>query len=195
MNEKQQLRKQMLTYRENLEKRVVKRASAHVCRQLVQLSEYIEAEKILFYMAIRNEIDLLDAMKMAWKDQKQVLLPRVKGTWMECIEVKQLDQLKKGTFGIPEPTDGPIVRPDQLDLVVVPGIAFDVQGYRLGYGGGYYDRLFARYPSLTRIGVLEHGQLVATVHPESHDQPMHILITSQQILRVNRDDSTNGSMI
>ena len=54
---------------------------------------------------------------------------------------------------------------------------------------------FLSYPSLKRIGVLEHGQLVATVYPESHDQPMHLLITSQQILRVNRDDSTNGSMI
>ena len=185
MNPKDQLRKQMLSYRERLPKKVVEEASAKVCDQLVQLREYEQAEKILFYMAIRNEINLLQAIKRSWKDGKSVILPRVQGTTMECIEVDDFKQLQKGKFGILEPAKGKTVDPSQLDLVIVPGVAFDLQGYRIGYGGGYYDRLFTQYPSLKRIGVLEHGQLVTTVYPEAHDQPMHWLITSKQLFPNN----------
>lgn len=184
MKSKQKLRKQMLQYRKSLSKKAVARASARVCQKLIQLDEYRQAKTILFYMAVRNEIDVLQAIWQAWQDGKSVVLPRVKGSMIECILVEQLAQLQKGTFGILEPKNGKNVDPQQLDLVIVPGVAFDVQGYRLGYGGGYYDRLFSQYPSLKRIGVLEHGQLVTTVYPEAHDQKMDVLITSEQIFRI-----------
>ena len=95
-------------------------------------------------MAIQNEIDLLDAMKMRGKIENRCFFLELMVLGWNVFEVKQHDQLQKGTFGIPEPRWEKSFDPDQLDLVVVPGIAFDVQGYRLGYGGGYYDRLFSQ---------------------------------------------------
>lgn len=187
MNEKQRLRKQMLAYRERLSREQIKIASARICCQLVRLPEYRQAEKILFYMAIKNEVDVAWAMETAWKEGKRVILPRVNKQKMECLEVGRQDELQKGTFGILEPKSGKAMNPERIDLVIVPGIAFDLQGFRLGYGGGYYDRLFAEYPHLKRVGVLEHGQLVPTVYPESHDQPLHRLVTSQKIHQIKRE--------
>lgn len=188
MNQKQQLRKEMLAYREQLPKEQIQSASAQVCRQLVELPQYQQAKKILFYMAIKNEIDLMPLMEQAWLERRQVILPRVNGKVLECVQVDKQDALQKSSFGIPEPKTGKMIDPGQIDLVLVPGIAFDVQGYRLGFGAGHYDRLFSQYPHLKRVGILEHGQLVPTIYPEPHDQSMHLLVTSQQVLTIKEND-------
>jgi 5-formyltetrahydrofolate cyclo-ligase len=72
------------------------------------------------------------------------------------------------------------VRPEEIDLIIVPGVAFDRQGFRLGYGGGYYDRFLVRASRAVRIGVAYPEQLVETVWPEGHDQKLHMLVTPHE---------------
>lgn len=189
MNLKQNLRKQLLTYRLSLSREQLEVASAQVCSKLIQSKEYDRANQILFYMATKNEINLSAAIERAWSDRKKVLLPRVKGQTIECIPFEPNDELQTGSFGILEPINEPNVNPREIDLVLVPGIAFDVKGYRIGYGGGYYDRFFSQYNQLQRVGILEHGQLVPTVYPEPHDQPLHLLITSKQIIKSKKGEN------
>ncbi len=188
MENKQKLRQKMIAYREQLSREWIERASARICHQLIQLPAFRHAKTILFYMAIKNEVDVSQAMRVAWQEGKRVVLPRVNGSNMDCLEVNPQDELQKGNWGIPEPKNGKVIDPDQSDWVIVPGVAFDRKGYRLGYGGGYYDRFFSKYPHLQRVGVLEHGQLVPTVYPESHDQPLQQLVTSQQVFQIQKSD-------
>ncbi|SFJ72903.1 5-formyltetrahydrofolate cyclo-ligase [Thermoflavimicrobium dichotomicum] len=185
MNQKKELREQMILRRKLLSPSYMAESSQRISKNLTQASFYIHADMILFYMAFRNEVNVGLAMEEAWKTGKKVVLPRVnpKERTMSCYQVESFAELKPGSYGILEPPADPEkeVHPAELSLVVVPGVAFDHQGYRLGYGGGYYDRFFSQYPSCLRVGVAYPEQIVETVYPESHDQPLNYLVTSQGI--------------
>ncbi|HDH96432.1 MAG TPA: 5-formyltetrahydrofolate cyclo-ligase [Proteobacteria bacterium] len=94
--------------------------------------------------------------------------------------------LAPGAFGIPEPRGAelPEVDEDEIELVVTPGAAFDMLGYRLGYGGGFYDRLFAQIrPDCLKVGIAFSFQLVDSVPHEPTDVPVDIVVTDQHIIR------------
>lgn len=184
MNRKAKLRKQQLMERMNLSKTYCDDTSIKICNNLLQLHEFRKSQKILFYMPIRNEVDLTYAIEQSWEEGKATLLPVIqrKAKKMTCVQFQDWSELAKGTYGILEPIHHHrMMDPKLIDVVIVPGVAFDLHGYRLGYGGGYYDRFFTHYPEPVRIGVAYPEQLVPTVYPELHDQPLHILVTSDRI--------------
>lgn len=192
-NLKQQLRKQKKEYRKQLTATYCQIHAERICTKLVQLSIYRKARSILFYMSIQKEVDMKQAIEQAWRDKKQVLLPRVdqENQCLQVIQVKHWSQLETGAYGIQEPHQSlKRMDPSQIDLVIVPGVAFDVKGYRLGYGGGYYDRFFARFPRLQRMGVAYPEQVVPTVYPEPHDQRLHFLLTSEKCYSYEKRDWT-----
>ncbi len=183
MNNKQKLRQHMIQKRKQLSTQYIKQSSERICENLQHNFFYRRSGKILFYMSFNNEVDLRPAIEKAWDEGKQVVLPRVNARkkTMDCYRVTSFAQLVLSKYGILEPVveEAKRVDPALLDVVIVPAVAFDKQGYRLGYGGGYYDRFFSRYGDCTRIGVAYPEQIVDTVYPESHDQKVHFIITSQ----------------
>ncbi|AUS07708.1 5-formyltetrahydrofolate cyclo-ligase [Laceyella sacchari] len=182
MSNKETLRKRQLERRNQLAPEYMKESSERICQRLIDHPVFQQSTMIGFYMPFRNEVDVQMAMETALQQGKRVALPKVirETRRMSWYEVSSLQECVAGAYGIFEP---PAILERQvadtrLEAVIVPGVAFDLAGYRLGYGGGYYDRLFERQAKAWRIGVAFEEQIVPTVYPEPHDQPLHLLISS-----------------
>ncbi len=113
---------------------------------------------------------------------------------MTAREILDLNGLAAGAMGIPEPAGlPPVIRKEDIDLVIVPGLAFDKAGYRLGYGGGYYDRYLSGL-SLRTIGLCPEQRLLSDIPRETHDQKVQMLITETRILRVHGPHANIGGI-
>ncbi|WP_124726485.1 5-formyltetrahydrofolate cyclo-ligase [Staphylospora marina] len=189
MEQKKELRRRMLEIRLNMPEPLRERESAEICRRLTESDVYRAADSVLFYMPFRGEVDVKPAILHAWQSGKTVLLPRVQTATrrMRAFRVNGWDDLEKGAYGIPEPKEDPdgMWPPERIDLVVTPGVAFDRKGYRLGYGGGYYDRFLQGLNHPVRIGVCFREQMVDTVFPEPHDQRMRWIVTPDDWLTID----------
>lgn len=157
--------------------------------RLVEHPLFKKANVILFYVSVRGEVDTVEAIRQSlaiWK--KRVVVPKVtKDKRLELFEIKSLSELKPGAFGIFEPdvSPGREVLAEELDLAIIPGIAFDERGHRVGYGHGYYDRLLKRIFAPT-IGLAYEDQLVTAIPEESHDVPVQIVITEQRTIECKK---------
>ena len=135
MTDKNELRKKAKNIRKNLD---MKKISADLCNLVRQNKIYIEAKNVMLFYPTEFEVDLREL----FDDNKKFYLPKVDGE--ELLVCPYCRELKKSSFGICEPCSNP-VSPDILDLVIVPALMCDENGYRLGYGGGFYDRFIKKY--------------------------------------------------
>ena len=134
----------------------------------------------MFYHALSDEVDTRPLIRQ-WGMHKRVILPVVKGNDLELRLYTGENNLEIGAFHISEPIGEPFIDYTGIDLVIVPGIAFDRQGNRLGRGGGYYDRLLSQLPpNVYKIGICFPYQLVDTVPTEPFDIRMDEIITSPE---------------
>lgn len=174
--QKKELRTLMTQKRRILSTQDVAHFSQDVIEQIKQNSLFQSAKTVMLYYPIQNEIDLLVLYELY--PEKTFFLPV---THRKSIEVRQYtgkDNLKKGKFNIPEPIGE--AYSGKIDLVFVPGVAFDRQGYRLGRGGGYYDRFLSSLRHTMRIGVGYHFQLVHKIPRNRHDQKMDSVILGER---------------
>lgn len=140
---------------------------------------------MLLYAAVGQEVDLGGLLATLRATETRTLFPRVRGQRLELVAAAELNVLEVGFRGVREPV-GPTVDPEVVDVALIPGVAFDPRGGRLGSGGGHYDRLLARLPDATlRIGVGFTCQMVPRVPREPHDQAMHLLVTERILHRVD----------
>ena len=145
-----------------------------------------EKGPIAVYLASKDEIDLTDFISAALSFGCVLVAPRWNGTEYELVRIENLDSLVKGPHGILEPPAGPVIRPEDVRAWLVPGLAFTKNGGRLGYGGGWYDRLLCKVPKrVPKIGIAYTFQLVDELPTEPHD----IRLTSV----VSCDDSGIGA--
>ncbi|MGD2148433.1 MAG: 5-formyltetrahydrofolate cyclo-ligase [Anaerolineae bacterium] len=178
--DKLELRARFCTTRECLEARHVTDASAAICRRLARMTVVQEAGKILTYLAFRNEPDLaalVDVLPgIAW------IVPRIDREGL-VLHRYDPDSLLRHAYGMLEPLpSAPVVEPAELDVVLVPGVSFDRQGGRLGFGGGFYDRLLIR-TSAVRIGITYDACLADALPCDAHDQRMDWVVTPSQAIR------------
>jgi len=165
--------------------------SRRIRENLFSLPEFRCARTIAFYVSkdeakeVRTQEMILEALKTG----KRVVVPFVTGDSMEFSEISGLSDLSPGTFGIQEPRPE-IRRPvplKEIDLVIVPGVAFDMSGGRIGYGRGFYDRFLRRFlserPDARLIGLAFEAQIVEKVERKSSDVPVHILVTEERVVR------------
>ncbi len=156
MNSKQELRRLI-------------RAS-HPLTKLSRHPRLADAHIVLLYSALPDEVPTLPLLNRLSTEGKTVLLPRVvSDTDMELRRYTGPNDLEQGAFGIMEPTGELFTDYDDIDVAVVPGMAFDREGHRLGRGKGYYDRFLARLPHTYKIGVCFPFQLVDLVPADAHD--------------------------
>lgn len=184
---KKELRKRIQSLRNNLplEQRVKK--SKIIVEKLSKTEEYIGAKNILIYFPFRSEIDTTAIIKDALAKGKRVILPRVANGGLELYFVKDLSkQLEKGSFGIMEPIPSlcELATPEQVDLAIIPGVAFDANLNRLGYGGGFYDRLSEDLPSGTKkIALSFEIQMVQGIPTTDEDKKIDMIITERKIYK------------
>lgn len=183
---KQSLRSELLRRRSLLTREESQLVSQQICEQLTKWKIYHDSAVIAVYAAFRGEVDISCLVEEAWKQGKRVVYPKAypKTKTMEFYEVQNFSELRKGAYGILEPIAHKEreVNPHQIYLALVPGVGFDFQGYRLGYGAGYYDRFFMEFPNIIRVGISAPEQFVQTVYPEAHDCKMDYICTSKQLL-------------
>jgi 5-formyltetrahydrofolate cyclo-ligase len=169
--------------------------SAAVGERLLELDEWREARVIGLYAPLRCEVDILPLAEEALARGKQVAFPRANppSATLSFCRVQSLGELSPGAYGIPEPPDVAARRVtlEEMDLLLVPGLAFDFEGQRLGFGGGYYDRLLSergRGGEPYAIGVAFECQVLSALPVAPHDRPVDALVTEVRI-RVARSRS------
>ena len=175
---KDELRHALRARRRALSSDEQRRASLAVYERVRAFAPYREARSVMAYMACRGELDLSPVIADVLARGKTLLLPRCEAPGlMTARRVTDLSQLVSGAYGLMEPAQCcAVFPPEEIDLVFVPGTAFDASGGRLGQGGGYYDRFLARTGAL-RTGVCHDFALTACVPAQAHDVRMDCILT------------------
>ncbi len=183
---KEELRRRIRAVRGALPASARAARSARVAERVLALPEVAEARCVAGFVAIRGEVDPRAILQALAEAGARVCLPRVdpeRGT-LTLHEWAPGAALRPGAFGVPEPpADAPDVSPQDVDLAIVPGLAFDPRGHRVGYGKGYYDRLLAAMPSARTVAVGYDFQLVPEVPNLPHDVPVAAVVTDARTLR------------
>ena len=179
VSDKQLLRLHYKAQRRNMTLTDVHHKSQIIIDKLISLPEFLHSDVCLLYMPIHKEVDVTSLLQSG----KKIVLPAVREGNLQLYSITSDSDLQQGAYGILEPReDCPLISPSEIQLAIIPALAFDVQGYRLGYGKGYYDKLL---PQITarKIGVAYEFQIMEQVQfpRETHDRPVEMIITEEQV--------------
>lgn len=183
---KNKLRKKMLAIRENQDAVEAKIKSFQIQKNLLSSEEFKNAKTIMLYASIKNEVQTSYLIEEALKNKKRVVLPvtDTKNNKLLLSELQNIKHLHAGAFDIPEPKKEfvKLVKEKEIDLIVVPGVAFNKDGCRVGYGKGYYDKLLAKLKDVKKVGLAFELQLTNNTFKEEHDVPLDKIITEERII-------------
>ncbi len=172
--EKTHIRKKINTMRRMLSEAERLSAAEEVFSRLEQTAAFLMADKVLMYHSLPDELSTHSFLRK-WGSRKHFFLPRVNGVNLDILPYEE-SRLELGSFHIEEPTGHDTVDPSEIELIVVPAVAYDRRGNRLGRGKGFYDRLLGDVKA-TKIGVGYEFQLLDELPAEPHDVPMDMIIT------------------
>ena len=148
-----------------------------IMRRVELLPRFVEAQTVLLYWSMDDEVQTHDFVDR-WHLKKRILLPCVDGDELRLRTYSGSDSMVAGEqFGIGEPTGEEFVDYDRIDLIIVPGVAFDRNGNRMGRGRGFYDRLLQQTPHAYKIGVAFDFQMREQIPVEPHDIPMDKVVS------------------
>lgn len=187
---KARLRKEVLAKRRNLDE--IEKNNHNMCikNHLFSWTGYKNASIIMIYLSMPDEPQTDAIITDALDRKKTVCVPRMLSTYglMEAVELRNLNHLVKSRLGIREPNPNEVlaVEPDSIDLVIVPGVAFDPTGNRIGMGAGYYDRFLMQAPRAIRLGLAWRFQVKPRISVETHDIKMHYLLTETGLLQCTK---------
>ena len=169
--DKKELRKTVRKERESLSVEYIEEYSKRVSEIFLESGEYKNSSVVMSYMSIKNEVDTSIINKRVLEDGKTLLIPRINDAdEVEAVEIGLGSELQtSGKYGIPELSKGEAYPKSGIDLVIVPGVAFDENGNRIGFGKGYYDR-FLKGSSAKRVAVVYPFQLTESIEAEEHDE-------------------------
>ena len=178
---KQRLREKIKSQRRSLPAAVKEGRDRRVRNHMLRLRQYQSASTVLAYMSTTIEVDTRSILEDALKKGKRVALPRcVPGTrLMEFYYIRSFDELEKGAYGILEPCAAcEPCRDFQGSICIVPALCYDRSGYRLGYGGGYYDRFLSGYPGI-KIGIIYAQNLCRALTHGKFDQHVDLVVSDR----------------
>ena len=157
------------------EEEIVARSEA-LAQQFYASEAYKNAKTIYGYMPYNQEVRTIPMMEQALKDGKRVAIPKCYGDTMKFIFIDDLSKVEKGYANIPEPIADEPVADDTTALVLMPGLAFDPQGHRCGYGGGFYDKFLAAEPNHPTLALCYEFQMLPHLETEAHDIPVDYVL-------------------
>jgi 5-formyltetrahydrofolate cyclo-ligase len=183
---KKEIRSTILKKRNSMLFSEVLEKSERIKEQVFQMDEFKEAKTILFYVSYNNEVFTHEMIKESLEIKKQVVVPKtvINKRTILCSSLTKWDDLLAGAYNILEPRQECLneVSPESIDLIIIPGIAFDCQGSRIGYGMGYYDRLLEKKMNTHRLGLAFEFQIVENIPTESHDVKVEKIVTEERII-------------
>ena len=170
------LRKQIREKKRAMTPEEITAASEKLTANFLATDLYRQAKTIYGYLPYNQEVRTVPILEQALADGKRVAVPKVYGDEMKFIYLPDLTQVAKGYSGIPEPVaDGP-VGDDPTALVLMPGLAFDKEGHRIGYGGGFYDKFLALEPNHPTVALCYGFQILRELPVEDFDVPVDLVL-------------------
>lgn len=179
METKKEIRKKIFAARKACTNEQVDSWSRDITGRVVSLPAFCQAQRILVYADYNHEVVTRYLIEEAWRSGKEVAVPKVVGKDMVFYKLTDFSQLEPGYFGIPEPSEGEIVEWSQA-LMIMPGVAFDRENHRVGYGGGFYDRYLEKHPEIKRVAVAFSFQILEEVPTEPTDICPQIIVTEKE---------------
>lgn len=181
---KGKLREVLIKKRLSLSKAEIKKKSQLIKQNLFSLKLYQKANCVMFYLSLPAEVSTDEMITESLNKGKRVVVPAVQGKDLIPCLLTQLNQTQVKNFGIREPLDLNPVSKKQLELVIVPGCGFDSQGYRLGFGQGYYDRFLRDLKSkIPLVGLAFELQVLKKIPHEKEDVPLDFIVTEKKAYR------------
>lgn len=150
-------------------------------KQLLSDENYKSAKSLFIYVSFGNEVRTYGVIMNAKKTGKKVYIPKIVGGEMKAVEC-DLKCLMPNKFGVMEPSTYNIADAKNIDICITPGVVFDCDKNRIGYGRGYYDRFFDKYPDIYKIGLAYDIQVVKEIETQPHDIKMDKIITEKRII-------------
>jgi len=151
-------------------------ASEKLGQMLLKTEQYRRAKTIYGYLPYNQEVRTVPILERAIRDGKRVAVPKVYGDEMRFLYLEDLTQVEKSSMGIPEPVADEPVADDPEALVLMPGLAFDKQGNRIGYGGGFYDKFLEKEPNHPTVALCYAFQMVEQLQTQEHDVPVDLVL-------------------
>ena len=173
---KQQLRQAIRQRKRAMTQEEIEDRSRSLCEKFLKSDDYRCCTCLYGYLPYNQEVRTWPILHQALADGKQVAVPKVYGDEMKFIYLTDLTQVATGYAGIPEPIADDPVAEQQDALVLMPGLAFDPQGHRIGYGGGFYDKFLSREPKHPTVALCYEFQMVDHLETEQFDIPVDTVI-------------------
>ena len=174
--DKKELRRSIREQKRAMTEEEILRRSQALGKLFVQSKAYQDAKTIYGYLPYNQEVRTVPMLEQAMRDGKRVAVPKCYGDEMRFIYMDDLSKVEKGYANIPEPiADGPIAD-DPTALVLMPGLAFDPEGHRIGYGGGFYDKFLWAEPDHPTLALCYDFQLLPHLETEEHDIPVDYVL-------------------
>ena len=174
--DKKELRNKIREQKRAMTPQQIESASQKLVELFLATEQYRQAKTIYGYLPYNQEVRTVPLLEQALADGKKVAVPKIYGDEMRFIYLPDLNQVEKGYSGIPEPIeDGPL-GDDPTALVLMPGMAFDEEGHRIGYGGGFYDKFLANEPDHPTIALCYDFQIVKELPTEDFDIPVDLVL-------------------
>lgn len=169
---KPELRRQIRCLKRQMSEEDIVNKSKILCSRFLTTDAYQKAQTIYGYLSCNQEVRTMPILEQALRDGKKVALPKCYGPEMRFIYVEDLTRIRKSSCGVPEPLDDVPIADDETALVLMPGMAFDQSGHRMGYGGGYYDRFLSAQPHHPTIALCYDFQVVEQLPTDAFDIPV-----------------------
>ncbi|MTV48954.1 5-formyltetrahydrofolate cyclo-ligase [Heliobacillus mobilis] len=190
---KQKIRQSVLALRSRQTHQEVAEKSSTIVKNLLSHTAYNRAKMIMTYVDFRQEVETKSLIQQALLNAKGIAVPVTQKEERRLIPAAIFnypDDLQPGTWGILEPRQVQAVPAQEIDLIVIPGVAFDLRGNRLGYGAGFYDRFLPSLPPDTpKIAFAFELQLMDELISDEHDIPMDLIITESRIINCREGQS------
>ncbi len=174
--DKKALRQKIKEQKRAMTEEEIVAASNRLAEQFFATEQYKNAKTIYGYLPYNQEVRTTGMLQKALDDGKRIAVPKIYGDEMRFIYLDDLSKVEKSGYGIPEPVaDGPVAD-DPTALVLMPGLAFDPEGHRIGYGGGFYDKFLAAEPEHPTVALCYEFQMLPHLETEKFDIPVDCVI-------------------